>query len=50
MIYNKKYKRGKQKMKNAESLAAVHTHTHTHVTFTNEKTLVAFLYPNLIEN
>ena len=31
-------------MKNAESLAAVHTHTHTS-TFTNEKTLVAFLYP-----
>ncbi len=36
-------------IKNAESLAAVHTHTHTHThnTFTNEQTLVAFLYPNL---
>ena len=35
-------------MKNAESLAAVHTHTHTHTgTFTNEKTLVAFLHPKI---
>ena len=34
-------------IKNAESLVAVHTHTHTD-TFTNEKTLVAFLHPNLI--
>ncbi len=33
-------------MKNAESLAAVHTHTHTG-TFTNEKTLVAFLHPKI---
>ena len=32
-------------MKNAESLAAVHTHTHN--TLTNEKTLVAFLYPEM---
>ena len=31
-------------MKNAESLAAVHTHTST---FTNEKTLVAFLHPKI---
>ena len=31
-------------IKNAESFAAVHTHG----TFTNEKTLVAFLHPNLI--
>ena len=35
-------------MKSAESLAAVHTHTHTHTgTFTNEKTLVAFLHPKI---
>ena len=34
------------KYKNAESLAAVHTHTHTGI-FTNEKTLVAFLYPKI---
>ena len=34
-------------IKNAESLAAVHTHTHTS-TFTNEKTLVAFSYPEII--
>ena len=31
-------------MKSAESLAAVHTHTGT---FTNEKTLVAFLHPKI---
>ena len=31
-------------MKIAESLAAVHTHTGI---FTNEKTLVAFLYPKI---
>ncbi len=35
-------------IRNAESLAAVHTHTHTHTrTFTNEKTLVAFLCPEI---
>ena len=35
-------------MKSTESLAAVHTHTHTHTgTFTNEKTLVAFLHPKI---
>ena len=34
-------------IKSAESLAAVHTHTHTHSTFTNEKTLVAFLRPEI---
>jgi hypothetical protein len=33
-------------IKNAESLVTVHTHTHT-IFFTNEKTLVAFLYPKL---
>ena len=33
-------------MKNAESLVAVHTHTHTDA-FTNEKTLVAFLRPEI---
>jgi len=43
MIYNKNMKRGKQKMKNAESLAAVYTYN----TLTNEKTLVAFLCPNI---
>ena len=32
------------KCKNAESLAAVYTHTGI---FTNEKTLVAFLYPKI---
>ncbi len=32
-------------MINAESLVAVHTHTHT--TFTNVKTLAAFLYPKI---
>ena len=37
-------------IKNAESLAAVHTHTHTHGTFTNEKTLVAFLRLEINKN
>ena len=48
----KKYKKwyriflleGEQMIKNAESLAAVYTHTGI---FTNEKTLVAFLYPKI---
>ena len=41
MIYNRSIKRGKQKMKNAESYNIVYTHT----SISNEQTLEAFFAP-----